>query len=42
VFALIVFFVVWAALLLLVDVEEWQRVAKEVEEGGVDRETRQG
>ncbi len=35
VFALIVFFVVGAALLLMVDVDEGQRVAKEVEEGGV-------
>jgi UMF1 family MFS transporter len=34
VFALIVFFVVGAALLLMVDVEEGQRVAREVEEGG--------
>lgn len=34
VFALIVFFVAGAALLLMVDVEEGQRVAKEVEEGG--------
>ncbi len=33
VFALITFFVVGSALLLLVDVEEGQRVAKEVEEG---------
>ena len=35
VFALIVFFVAGAALLLMVDVEEGQRVAREVEEGGL-------
>jgi UMF1 family MFS transporter len=37
IFALIVFFIAGAALLLMVDVEEGQRVAREVEEGGVAR-----